>query len=109
MFAMPKWMELLFRHGPLLHPEMLVHEHVEKSRTWIGYHRSPTGKWSWLDGSLNNFSNWYIGRPKSDDPDNSCVQMFPMGTWFDVYCQNENSYGIFCKMPSYMTGDRFEA
>ena len=63
-------------------------------RAWIGLHRDPNNKssWLWVDGSRVNYTNWNSGEPNNAHREH-CVEIFAhSGIWNNMPCSKYLNY-----------------
>lgn len=77
-------------------------ENVEQA--WLGAtDEQQEGRWTWIDGSINDYSNWHRWGPKDREPNNCCggehylvIRPSLGGRWCDVAAEDSRS-GFICE------------
>ena len=74
---------------------------LKNERYWIGYSDlSVEGKWGWITGETNNYSNWADGEPNNTQRIEDCAEIVTKsGKWNDIKgfsCINLN-IGFICE------------
>ena len=74
---------------------------LKNERYWIGYSDlSVEGKWGWITGEINNYSNWADGEPNNTQRIEDCAEIVTKsGKWNDIKgfsCMNLN-IGFICE------------